>query len=279
MANNTGIEYYPFNVDFFDDDKIALIEGEFGMKGTVIAIRLLCKIYREGYYYKWGDDECLIFCKKIGADIVPNTIREVVNGLLRRSFFDQRVFKQFGILTSRGIQQRYFEAVRRRQRVEAIKEYLLIDVSKFSNVILRELNAKTAPAAPAASKARKAVNVAPVFEQPQLRPIPPSYDSIDQEIEELQKNEIWMENVAMRFHLHSLDEVSKRLSEFAIDCRSRGTLRHDTLQDAQRHFNDWLRIQINVTNQQKENNDKKRNEKRRANTSLNAGDEVYSTSF
>ena len=31
MANNTGIEYYPFNVDFFDDDKIALIEGEFGM--------------------------------------------------------------------------------------------------------------------------------------------------------------------------------------------------------------------------------------------------------
>ena len=114
MASNTGIEFYPFNVDFFDDDKIALIEGEFGMKGSVIAIRLLCKIYREGYYYKWGDDECLIFAKKTGADIVPNTIREVVNGLLRRSFFDKGVFEQFGILTSRGIQQRYFDAVRRR---------------------------------------------------------------------------------------------------------------------------------------------------------------------
>ena len=287
MANNTGIEYYPFNVDFFDDDKIALIEGEFGMKGTVIAIRLLCKIYREGYYYKWGDDECLIFAKKTGADIVPNTIREVVNGLLRRSFFDKGVFEQFGILTSRGIQQRYFDAVRRRQKVEAIKEYLLIDVSKFPNVILRSLNAPetTAPATPKPKVSKPSVGVAPITVQPLLRPIPPSYDSIDKEIEELQKNEIWMENVAMRFHLPSLDEVTKRLSEFAIDCRSRGTLRHDTLQDAQRHFNDWLRIQINITNQQasvnngNNNNIRKQNEKRRANTTVSAKAEDFKTSF
>lgn len=287
MASNTGIEFYPFNVDFFDDDKIALIEGEFGMKGSVIAIRLLCKIYREGYYYKWGDDECLIFAKKTGADIVPNTIREVVNGLLRRSFFDKGVFEQFGILTSRGIQQRYFDAVRRRQKVEAIKEYLLIDVSKFPNVILRSLNAPetTAPATPKPKVHKPSVGVAPITVQPLLRPIPPSYDSIDTEIEELKKNEIWMENVAMRFHLPSLEEVAKRLSEFAIDCRSRGTLRHDTLQDAQRHFNDWLRIQINITNQQasvnngNNNNIRKQNEKRRANTTVSAKAEDFKTSF
>lgn len=287
MASNTGIEFYPFNVDFFDDDKIALIEGEFGMKGSVIAIRLLCKIYREGYYYKWGDDECLIFAKKTGADIVPNTIREVVNGLLRRSFFDKGVFEQFGILTSRGIQQRYFDAVRRRQKVEAIKEYLLIDVSKFPNVILRSLNAPetTAPATPKPKVSKPSVGVAPITVQPLLRPIPPSYDSIDKEIEELQKNEIWMENVAMRFHLSSLEEVAKRLSEFAIDCRSRGTLRHNTLQDAQRHFNDWLRIQINITNQQasvnngNNNNIRKQNEKRRANTTVSAKAEDFKTSF
>ena len=287
MASNTGIEFYPFNVDFFDDDKIALIEGEFGMKGSVIAIRLLCKIYREGYYYKWGDDECLIFAKKTGADIVPNTIREVVNGLLRRSFFDKGVFEQFGILTSRGIQQRYFDAVRRRQKVEAIKEYLLIDVSKFPNVILRSLNAPetTAPATPKPKVSKPSFGVAPITVQPLLRPIPPSYDSIDKEIEELQKNEIWMENVAMRFHLSSLEEVAKRLSEFAIDCRSRGTLRHDTLQDAQRHFNDWLRIQINITNQQasvnngNNNNIRKQNEKRRANTTVSAKAEDFKTSF
>ena len=49
MANSTGLDYFSFNVDFFDDDKLALIEGEFGIKGAYIAIRLLCKIYKEGY--------------------------------------------------------------------------------------------------------------------------------------------------------------------------------------------------------------------------------------
>ena len=47
MANSNGIDYFSFNVDFFDDDKLALIEGEFGIKGAYIAIRLLCKIYKK----------------------------------------------------------------------------------------------------------------------------------------------------------------------------------------------------------------------------------------
>ncbi len=134
MANSNGIDYFPFNVDFFDDDKLALIESEFGLKGSIIAIRLLCKIYKEGYYYQWGDDECLLFARKAGAGIVPNVVKEVVSGLVKRSFFDKGVFDSFNILTSRGIQSRYFEAVKRRQRVEVRREFLLVDVSKYSNV-------------------------------------------------------------------------------------------------------------------------------------------------
>lgn len=135
----SGIDYFPFSVDFFEDDKMALIEGEFGLKGTVIAVRLLCKIYKEGYYYQWGDDECLLFARKAGAGIVPNTVREVVGGLVKRSFFDKGVFDSFGILTSRGIQTRYFEAVKRRRQVDVREELLLVDVSKYSNVrILRQ---------------------------------------------------------------------------------------------------------------------------------------------
>lgn len=140
MANSNGIDYFSFNVDFFDDDKLALIEGEFGIKGAYIAIRLLCKIYKEGYYYQWGDDECLLFSRKVGAGIASDLVKEVVKGLVKRSFFDKGVFERFQILTSRGIQSRYFEAVKRRQCVEARREFLLIDVSKFPNVHILEEN-------------------------------------------------------------------------------------------------------------------------------------------
>ncbi|MDR1913379.1 MAG: DUF4373 domain-containing protein [Clostridiales bacterium] len=136
-----GIDYFPFDTDFFGNDKIQLIEGEFGMSGGYIAVRLLCKIYKEGYFYKWGADECLIFKKSLGIEGVSTSlINEVVNGLVRRGFFDKTVFTQFGILTSRGIQNRYFEAVRRYKSVPVFREFLLVDVSKMINVYILALN-------------------------------------------------------------------------------------------------------------------------------------------
>lgn len=135
-----GLDYFPLDVNFFDDDKIELIEGEFGAKGVVITLKLLCKIYKEGYFYKWGEDECLLFAKRAGAGIVPQLVDEVVKGLLRRSIFDKSVFEQFGILTSRGIQHRYMEAAERRKSVYINGAFLLADVSKFKNVYIVDSN-------------------------------------------------------------------------------------------------------------------------------------------
>ena len=130
-----AIDYFPMNVDFFDDDKIALIEGEFGIKGAYVAIRLLCKIFStSGYYYKWGDDECLLFTKKLGADFTASQVSQIVKGLVRRDFFDKTLFNSISILTSRGIQSRYFEAVRKRKNVDLRREILLVDPSKYGIV-------------------------------------------------------------------------------------------------------------------------------------------------
>ena len=274
MAANTGIEFYPMNVDFFDDDKIALIEGEFGVKGSVIAIRLLCKIYREGYYYQWGNDECLLFARKSGADIVPNTVQEVVNGLVRRSFFDKRVFDQFRVLTSRGIQQRYFEAVKRRQKVEVRRELLLVDVSKYANVQIIEPNVTVPTASATGVKPTKQRNV----ECPAV-PMQGNEDgTLAAEIQKLRSSPIWLENVAMRFHI-TVEQVTDKLNDFGIDCRSRGTDKHESIQDAQRHFNDWLRIQLNVQNQVNNGNDRKTSDKRRATKDIAQATEDFSTSF
>ncbi|UVQ81022.1 DUF4373 domain-containing protein [Parabacteroides distasonis] len=53
--NKEGLDYFPFDVDFFSDEKIGSISGEFGIKGEITAIKLLCAIYRNGYFILWND--------------------------------------------------------------------------------------------------------------------------------------------------------------------------------------------------------------------------------
>lgn len=144
-TNKVGVDYFPFNVGFFDDDKIELIQAEFGVKGVFIAIKLLCKIYKQGYYYQWGEDECLIFSKNAGAEFVPSAVNEVVNGLVRRCLFDKGCFDRFRILTSAGIQKRYFDATARYKNVDLISEYLLIKNVNRENVNIYSINANINP--------------------------------------------------------------------------------------------------------------------------------------
>ena len=138
--NKAGIDYFPFDIDFFNDEKIQFTSARFGLKGEIIAIRLLCKIYRNGYYTEWNDDTALLFAKGVGDGVQDSCVKDVVYELLKRGFFDRSIFDKFGILTSRGIQARYFEATKRYKSVEAIKEYLLIDVSKMDNVNINGIN-------------------------------------------------------------------------------------------------------------------------------------------
>jgi hypothetical protein len=139
----TGIDYFSFSVDFFEDDKLQLISSEFGLKGEIIAIRLLCKIYKNGYFYKWGTDESFLLAKRVGHGLTGSLVSEIVMRLVKRSFFDERVFNSFQILTSKGIQKRYLEATFRYKRLELIKEYLLIQVPKNENICLILINDNT----------------------------------------------------------------------------------------------------------------------------------------
>lgn len=126
-----GLEYFPLDVDIHDDDKIALISSEFGAIGEAILWRLLCKIYKNGYYYSWGGDECLLFCRWAGGIFVPGQVDEVVKGCLRRSIFENRVFEMFGILTSKGIQKRYLQATTERKEVEINEDFWLLELPEI----------------------------------------------------------------------------------------------------------------------------------------------------
>lgn len=130
-----GIDYFPFDTGFLQDKKIRLIKGEYGAKGIIVLIQFLCSIYKEnGYFTTCDSDDCILVADAVGCGCDPNTIRELVQGFLRRSIFDNRVFEAFGVLTSRGIQRRYLRAVNTRESIEIIKEYWLLDINDKKDV-------------------------------------------------------------------------------------------------------------------------------------------------
>lgn len=134
---NNGINYFPLNVHL--DDKFELIEAEFGLKGFAIVVKLFQKIYgQQGYYCEWAEDVALLFGKNVGLG--GDAVSEIVRAAIKRGIFDSELYDKYQILTSRGIQERYFEAVSRRKEVEVRKEYLLIKVDQiYKNVrILNE---------------------------------------------------------------------------------------------------------------------------------------------
>lgn len=136
-----GLDYFPLDVDIDQDDKIALIEAQHGVIGFAIVIKLLMKIYKNSYFYEWTEKEQLLFSKRINVDI--NSINVVINDCIKWGLFDSNLLETKKILTSKGVQARYLEAVGRRTKVEIRKEYLLLDeniVNAHKNLVIVDIN-------------------------------------------------------------------------------------------------------------------------------------------
>lgn len=130
----SGLEYFPLDVCL--DEKFELIEAEFGLTGFAVVVKLLQRIYgQQGYYCEWTKEVALLFGRQCGFAPGDNAVSEIVSAAVRRGIFDKKLYERYRILTSRGIQMRYLEAVSRRKSVEIKKQYLLVDcVSNFKNV-------------------------------------------------------------------------------------------------------------------------------------------------
>lgn len=139
-----GLDYFPLDVTIFQNDKVKLIKAEFGFKGLMVFLSLLCLIYeKNGYYYEWNEDKKFLLAESLGLE--GNLVGEIVAGLLRRSLFDKRVFESFNILTSTQIQSNYLEATKRREKVVLTEEFTLIDVSAYKNASLCNINVTETP--------------------------------------------------------------------------------------------------------------------------------------
>lgn len=128
MARPTkqGIDYYSLDVNFLRDIKVRKIRKACGPQSIEILLCLLGNIYRDnGYYIGWDEDSVFLVADEVGAK--EGLVEEVVAKAVQSDFFDKRQFDQHQILTSRGIQKRFFEATAKRKAVEVNKLYLVND--------------------------------------------------------------------------------------------------------------------------------------------------------
>lgn len=125
---NGGISYFPLDVHL--DEKFELIEAEFGLKGFAVVVKLFQKIYGgQGYYCEWTKDVGLLFAKRNGLSC--GLASQIVQKCIEKGIFNKELFEKHRILTSKGIQERYFSIVSRRKNVEIKSEYLLIKVAQI----------------------------------------------------------------------------------------------------------------------------------------------------
>lgn len=137
-----GVDYFP--LDTVLDTKFELIEAEFGLTGFAVIVKIFQKIYGEfGYYCEWTDEVALLFSHKCGGGKV---VSEIVSAAIRRGIFDKDMYDKYSILTSKGIQERYFEAVNRRVNVDVKNEYLLVCAADLpENVNINKINVNKNP--------------------------------------------------------------------------------------------------------------------------------------
>lgn len=113
-----GLDY--FELDCHMEEKVRLIQAEFGLKGFAVLVKLYQKIYGGfGYYCEWTTDSLLLFMSENGLPSDnKNLIADIVSACIRRNIFSEQLFNEFNILTSEGVQKRYLNATSKREKIE-----------------------------------------------------------------------------------------------------------------------------------------------------------------
>ena len=122
-----GLQYFPLDVNFFENNKIAIIISDYGLEATAVVLKLFSQIYKSGYYMDWNEKIGKIFSASFHTKYSYATIMNLVNSLVEEDIFNKKMYEEYHILTSEKIQNCYFSAtVRRKKQKISNPEYLLI---------------------------------------------------------------------------------------------------------------------------------------------------------
>ena len=124
-----GLDYFPFDVDFFSDRRIKRLRAAYGSEGVNIYIYLLCDIYHRGYYTVYDEDLVLDIADVLG--ISANLATQVMNYLFSRSLLrviEGKLAEPVKVITAESIQRRYQAAKKGAKRdIEVDAQFWVLD--------------------------------------------------------------------------------------------------------------------------------------------------------
>ena len=130
-----GLQYFPLSVDFYEDDIVYLLVSDYGLESVSVLLKLICKIYKNGYYLEWDDKACKIFKGTFPSKYSFTELQSIINLLVNENYFDKTMYEKYHILTSKEIQNQFFSATQRRKSADVTEEeYLLVDIQGFRKI-------------------------------------------------------------------------------------------------------------------------------------------------
>lgn len=299
-----GLDYFPTDCSFYQDIKIRkLIKYNGGVQAVVVYHILLCMIYDKGYYIAWDSD--IPFYLDEQTHLGEDYILKVINSAVELGLFDATMYKDQQVLTSSGIQKRYFAAwLNAKRKLSDNLPYLLVSLpssqtkknkvnsegnlfsseethinSEETKEDMEETPESSEKSAQKKEKEKKTKHSSSA--DIRARETEPGqwsesdqkvYDSVDEEVTELLSSELWKEQIFMRFKFLNCDLtlLQDYLIRWAGEVKIKGKS-HVHLGDAKSHFVNWLLIQEDKLNKNQNSHGTNGNNGYRTREDIDAG--------
>ena len=126
-----GLDYYSFPTDTFHDLRIKRLRRKCRNNGMLVCLYLITEVYRTHGYYVPVSEELVIDTAEYFY-LTEEEVKTIIHTCCTEGVFDHRLYKQYQILTSVELQERYAEVcVRlRRSSIPIAPEHLLIPEPK-----------------------------------------------------------------------------------------------------------------------------------------------------
>jgi len=280
MANRakTGLEYFPLEVTLFSDIKCRKMIRKYGSDAITLYIYLLCRIYEDGYYIELDEDLLFFAAETLKMD--EDLVNEMLNFMLKIGIFDENLAKKEKLLTSKGIQIRYFEIAKISRRKKSVEKFSLINV-QLSPINVQESSINV-------QDSRNIVQLSPnivhsgrkgkerkgkerkVKEKKSEKKVEMLTTQISENVFESKKNfyvcieqisqilnndAYWLE-VSAKSNQSTIEEIQIAIPKFILHLESSG-VELKSVQDAKYHFNNWFRKIRQIEQQQQPVNDSK----------------------
>ena len=128
MANpKRQITFFKRDIDMTNDSRMRKVLRRYGGLAVAVYEEVLAMVYETGsYFLPWSDDYALDIADRL-YEPDQEKIRQIIGLLIESGLFSKELFDEFGILTSRGIQERFTDRGDQSHRRREIHQYALAE--------------------------------------------------------------------------------------------------------------------------------------------------------